>query len=385
MIAPRLGGCNGGGLPAPLPRCVVLPHTSCEPREAQSHDALDLSGTTIMGTTVGYENFSAYARHRLDAQAYDLTGGHQDDALFAASLRSSMAHIAEIEKATRSGFSIVPGFLHHMTPNAFADRVVDTHYIGFHQALMVTLAEFGLFVFTQPYLFTDIGDAKWEDAPVARDSRAPGLSLLETTLAGQTVDAQRDRWLVPKDANRQVAGLYLALLMARFVWLHEVAHCQLGHVGLVQDRGIALRLYEIPEALSVVEFADEGSQDSEKLRLLEFEADSAAFAESLTIQTAGRENIAGIAALPLETRLTMTGFAAYAMTWLFGEYQRHTHTLAGLTHPHPHERLENLLKRPYGDLEGLVDAEKRGFAQFLALGEGIPALADYASKITLSR
>lgn len=325
--------------------------------------------------------FARFAKERLGWTAYDPGKGGEEDAIFAASLQSAVAHMAW----TRGGvgadgtpFAVVPGFVDRMVPNAVADRLEGQHYIGFYQALLVTIVEFALFAFTQREIFPNIGEAKSEDSPAPLGDRAPGLMLLQKTLAGETVVAETDKWRVPKDAMRHAAAMYLALLMARFVWLHELAHCFYGHVGLVQGKGMALRLYEVPEGLPLVKIAERSEAQNLILRILEFEADEAAFFGVCQIQLGEMENIDGIKALDLATRLGMTVFGAYAMTWLFAEYQAFMNSRDGITHPAPYERLKNICRTAVVQFEPKVTGFDRLHdniaMQFNGLSRAIPAI-----------
>lgn len=71
---------------------------------------------------------------------------------FAASLSSFEAlHRASRGAANASGQRLVveTGYLEPMAPNAFADLYGNNHFIGMHQALLVTIMDLVLFAFTQ--------------------------------------------------------------------------------------------------------------------------------------------------------------------------------------------------------------------------------------------
>jgi hypothetical protein len=287
-----------------------------------------------------------YATKVLRAELFAPEPQSPEHLMFSASLQSIAEHMRWTERGIDSagrGFAVIPGFVERMTPNALADMHEGSHVIIAHQALLVTIFEFALFVFTQRELFPQIGNGAEEESPPAVDGHAPGLMLLQKTLAGEAIVPESDKRRVPKDADRHVAAAYLAQLMMRFVWLHELAHSYLGHVGFVRHAGLALRLYEVPEPLDLVEFTRplaDRARDSDALRALELEADETAFLGCCQIQLAGLENIDGIKALDLDTRLGLTIFGAYAMTWLFSEYQNYMNSRRGYTHPEPYERMK---------------------------------------------
>lgn len=326
--------------------------------------------------------FSRYVRTCLQAEAFLPSSGIDDQALFAASLSSIRQHTAAVStlvNADGQPFAVLPGFVDRMIPNAVADRFEGRHVIGFYQTLLVTIVEFALFAFTQRSVFPEIGDAGGEVSPSPRGGGVPGLLLLEKTLNGEEVEPEADRARVPKDATRHLAALWLALLMARFVWLHELAHCTQGHVGFVQAKGLALRLYELPERREVVGFPDRPDAQRSRadlLHRLELEADEAAFLGCCRIQLGGMENIEGIKALDLQTRLELTIFGAYAMTWLFEVYQDFMNVRHGLTHPAPRARLANLFRAASTqigpEIEGFEPFHLRIVEQFNGLCRALP-------------
>lgn len=310
--------------------------------------------------------FSRYARQCLGAEAFHPSAEVDDQALFAASLSSIRQHASATTALTNAdgqSFTVLPGFVDRMIPNAVADHFEGRHVIGIYQALLITIVEFALFAFTQRSVFPEIGDADGESSPSPRGGRVPGLLLLEKTLIGEVVEPETDQARVPKDATRHLAALWLALLMVRFVWLHELAHCTEGHVGFVQAKGLALRLHEAPERRTVVGFPDRPAgqeSGSDLLHRLELEADEAAFLGCCRIQLGDGENIEGIKALDLQTRLGLTIFGAYTMTWLFEVYQDFANARHGLTHPAPQARLSNLFRVATGQLGPGID----GFGPF---------------------
>lgn len=199
------------------------------------------------------QSFEHYAGDRLESVPFTPDFNNPAEQAFAASFDSFAAllraGVLDVGGDPRS--AIVPGFIEKMTSNAFADHVDGVHYIAMHQALLVTMMDFALFAFTQSAFLPMIGDAAGEDSPPPFGGEAPGLFLLDRTLAGGTITPDADHHRVPKDAERHIMTVYLAMLMTRFVWLHELAHCRLGHVIALQQSGLGARLYEVPDPLEV--------------------------------------------------------------------------------------------------------------------------------------
>ena len=89
--------------------------------------------------------------------------------------------------------------------------------------------------FTQSNIFPEIGDAQSELSPALSEHDEAGLFLLKETLGRQTINKERDHIRVPKCEHSHVAAVYLSIIMSRFIWFHELAHCKLGHVLYVQS------------------------------------------------------------------------------------------------------------------------------------------------------
>lgn len=294
--------------------------------------------------------FRRYVTQRLGATEFAPDERKFEDQAFATSL-ASFEMLAGGTKAmvTPRGdaFDFRCGYVDTNELNAFADIHNGTHIIGMHHALLVTIVEFALFVFTQADQFPEIGDANGEDSPYPNFGAAPGIFLLDKTLRGEPVVADTDRHRVPKCADRHVAAIYLAMHMVRFVWFHELAHCVNGHVLFLKSLDIDVALNEVPDPSMLVGLKKAGIAETDMRRILhalELAADRDAMRAACNVQLAGGENIEGIAALSPATRLTMCLFGAYLMTWLFDEYQRFAHSVHDLTHPFPKDRLANLVR-----------------------------------------
>ncbi|MBX9660376.1 MAG: hypothetical protein K2X00_17600 [Nitrospiraceae bacterium] len=292
--------------------------------------------------------FATYARDVLNAVAFEPDFERPDEQVFAASL-ASIRDLARgwigRRNALGARLDIEAGFVERMTPNALADHHGGRHVIVMHQALMATIVDLCLFLFTQACVFPSIGDAEGETSPRYHGADVPGLFLLRTTLAGGVIDPAVDHARVPRDAERHVAAIYMAMLMSRYVWLHELAHCAQGHVLLLKTHEADSPLDEVTARLDLVgiKSRDRFASLHGLRRSLELEADAVALDELLAVQLDGRENIPGLQAHGDEARMTMALLGAALMTWLFEEYQSFMDAQHGLSHPTPAQRLGHMI------------------------------------------
>ena len=330
-----------------------------------------------------FEVFSIYAKDRLNARAFDITSGEENVSLFRDSLFSAIAHTTlrrPPRNAAGEELKLTAGYLDKMIPNAIADSLKGRHFIGMNTALFVAVHEFAMYCFTQRDFFPDVGDVSLEQSPKPIDKRVPGLWLLDYTKHGGHVEDRHSETVTPRGESRYVASIYLGMLMARFVWLHEFQHCFQGHVRFVQDTRRALYLNEIEEPLDAVGFAKPKRKAvrDEVLRGLELEADQNAFWACCRIQLDNRENVEGIAALDLGLRLRLALFSSYAMTWLFEEFQNYLDAREGITHPAPYLRLQHLVRTASNHVQPLhsefADANAFACRQFDKLQRSIPSL-----------
>ena len=304
----------------------------------------------VLALSTDFDTLSAYAATELDAAAFDTESEKESAHLFRVSLDTTQGHLGWTYGATNARgdrFRIIPGFLDIYTPNALADRFKDKFVIAMHSALFVAINEFTMFCFAQRDFFADVGDPEKESSPKPINERPPGLWLMDFTHSGGRVSDEHSHRLTPRCPDRYIMSIYLALLMARFVWMHELAHCFSGHLGLVRERKIALRLYEVQDIRAAVGFSRQKGkreEDAETLQLLEFDADRSALSACMRLQTGQRENVEGIAALDENLRQRLALFGCYAMTWLFEEFQNYMDTGDAATHPLPYLRLHALMR-----------------------------------------
>ncbi len=273
-----------------------------------------------------------------------------------ASLSSFEQHLRAMEQPFNqpgSAFEVTAGYHEALTPTAFADWLDGCHIVGIHTGLAVVIQEFCLFCFAQADFFPTIGNASAETSPVAPKGHVPGLWLLTETLKGMREVPDTAPRVVPVDPERLAAAIYLSILMMRFVWFHELAHGTLGHTDYVRSLSEGQPI-EFTELSLMDQGIGAGLIDSQVAQCMEFEADSSALSKCLLIQHNGLENIDGIKALPPETRIRLTLFGIYAMTWLFEAFQAVLYRRKfSVTHPAPFTRLKMLQNMAVWELQDI--------------------------------
>lgn len=321
-------------------------------------------------------DFAHFAKQRYDAEAFEPNFEKADEQVFAASLESFRALTQSNTPMTNSlgqMFQLKAGYLEKMIPNAFAGFFDGGHYIGMHQALMVTIIDLCLFLFTQDDIFPHIGNADQELRPSFGQEDAPGLYLLKMTMAGETVEPNTDHIRVPQCADRHVAAVYMAILMSRYVWFHEMAHCTNGHVLLLQNQKYGAGVHEVE--LVELKKLRQNKKNIQSLRhAMEFDADQTALINIIRVQLEGRENIPGLLGYDDLTRMQMTILGVYLMTWLFEEYQRFANSRHGLSHPHPKLRLNNITSSARASIPELAPIAKQTRSIFNRLSNRLPGL-----------
>lgn len=328
--------------------------------------------------------FAEYVHTILKDTAFEPDFNKPEEQIFAASLASFRGFANLINHAPNEvgqSLNLHCGFVERMSPNAFADHVDGVHYIGMHQALMVTIIDLCLLTLTQSNIFPEIGEAQNELSPKLKNEDEAGLFLLKTTIDGQTINKERDHVRVPKCEHRHVAAVYLSVIMSRFVWFHEFAHCELGHVLYVQNKDIARRVNEVADTLDLVAMKRQSSQITELRHAFEFDADLKALVTMLHIEANGLENMDGIKALPEVLRLTFIIFGSFIMTWLFDEYEAFSKNQHGISHPRPRARLEAIRSKipaSYADIAATA------WEYVLILSESLPKLKEYLNKRDVS-
>lgn len=332
-----------------------------------------------------------FSKDRLGTSLFEPDADDPNTHIFYASLESAIEQFRWTSKASRGdgdGFTLHAGFFDTFSPNALADRWDGQFFLGIHVALFVAINEFAMFCFAQRDFFPDIGDPSRESSPKPWNERLPGIWLMDNTLKGGGVDYEHSKHLIPTDPDRYIASQLLAFLMTRFVWLHELAHCFNGHVDLVQEHDIALRLHELPESLNLAgKSKTEGriltADEKQILRCLELDADESAFFANCAVQMRNMENIEGIRELNPEVALRMTIFASYAMVWLFDAFQDYAKSALGDTHPTPSLRLQNLLqtaeRRLFAEQDNFEGLHSAALKEFDPIKNAIPGMFEFGT------
>lgn len=335
--------------------------------------------------------FSHFVERRHQLSAFEPDPAKPDEQIFAVSLASFKNLIANADmfrNSSGAALRVEAGFVERLTPDAFADYDDGVHYIIKHQALLATVIEFALFLFTQSCVMPEIGKASEESSPILGVDQPPGLQALRITIDGASVDPAKDHVRIPKCEERHRAAIYMGLLMSRFVWFHELAHCINGHVLFMRDKSFAGNLINAAAPLGLVTLKQQTQTALEQRRLrhiLETDADLTALDWLLRIDNGGAENIQGLLAYDDAQRFKMTIIGTYMMTWLFEEYQRFADQADDITHPAPRARLAALtgLMRDAGKHQSIsvvmseieetlikIEAQLPGF-QFMSESEAV--------------
>ncbi len=240
---------------------------------------------------------------------------------------------------TNETFRIIPAYIDDLSINALAMQGGNkVHFCGVNIGLVAAIYEFSMFCFAQKTTFKDIGDQSSEKSPQELYGYKPGFWMRNKGMMLKEAEfLDQSELFIPNDPFRVTAAAHLNLFMLRYIWLHEFYHCINGHTALIRDREIALCLNEC------------GGEEIEKshhdlIQSLELDADRTAFYIACGIKIQNRENLEHIQDLPLDYRLRLTIFAAYATTWLIDEYNNTEAQEEDLNHPPPYRRLHNLIR-----------------------------------------
>lgn len=319
-------------------------------------------------------SFRSYIRAKKQSNSIKLDGDDLVSMALDASMTSFEQHLRAMEQPfdqSGSAFKVAAGYHDALTPTAFADWFAGCHIVGIHTGLAVIVQEFCLFCFAQADFFPSIGDASAETSPSAPKGHVPGIWLLTETLKGMCEVPDTAPRIVPVDPERHAASIYLSILMMRFVWFHELAHGMLGHIDYLRSLSGG-QTAEFTELSLMEQGIGAGLIDSQIAQCMEFEADSSALSKCLLIQHNGLENIDGIKALPSATRMRLTLFGIYAMTWLFEAFQAELYRRKfSVTHPAPFTRLNMLQNMAVWELNDIkadaANITKGALGQLLAI------------------
>lgn len=286
--------------------------------------------------------FRSFARDEFKSRTFDLGDWTEDSQAnildtALASIRILFAHAFQNVAPDGTPFRVFPAYIESLNPNAFAGERNKVHLCGVHLGLAESFYEFSMFCLSQKTLLSTFGDPSVEASPECIDGFPPGFWLYQKDGQLELDDLiARARTLQPTHLERKKAAEYLAALMLRFVWLHELCHCLNGHVGLTKQRGWAVYLHEhgMSKYTGIA---------NRQLQCLEFDADQSATLFLCKIQSAPLEHLDGFQDLPLEERLHLSIFAAYAAIWILDEYARGRDAPQDADHPDPYLRLLNMI------------------------------------------
>lgn len=341
------------------------------------------------------QGFARYVQRLFGNYAYDPAAGDPDEGPgdFRLSLQSIRAYMADYflrRDGEGRAFRCYPAFVDLGFSNAFADRRGHLHLCGIHTGLAVGLIEFSLFAFAQSRFFAEIGEATGEHSPHMPSGGTLAFWLHDLTSEQGEVDlGATGAGFIPRDPDRFLAAHFLAALMLRFVWMHEVSHCLNGHVGLRKRLGLRSSLQEMPEGAAhslqgIVVLDGQGASlpYAAFSHCLEFDADRSALLACVAWQASDEENIQGIKALPRRLRLRMTLFAALTLAYVFDRHEHRAGIVFSTSHPSAHARLCALMRTIEAELgdrdDDIRPIGREALHEFAMLQSRIPALFDVA-------
>lgn len=202
-----------------------------------------------------------YVEEKYQPGAFDPVneeGAEQPDLVAIASIASTRGYLRHSEQTiSKAGkpFRAFPAFVSTIVPNAFAASRDGLHICGLHVGLFAMVHEICFLTMGQQACFTAIGDPARERSPRYEIGDFPAFWLIDQTVN----DAEFSKHalttgLVPQCQERYLFGVHLTLLMLRFVWFHEQAHCINGHVDYLATFNKDIRLNEVADpSLSFVE------------------------------------------------------------------------------------------------------------------------------------
>jgi hypothetical protein len=269
-----------------------------------------------------------------------------EKAAMAASLRA-IRHVEKVTLARRalqaSGFRVITQIHRSKAINAFATMGSKGHAIGINDGLFGEIFRYCDRAFQHRSVFSGLGNAWAEPEPLPLPRHPLQRAASATSLGSVALTIEP---AVRRDLERQSAVTFLAVQMALFVWLHELAHCVGGHVRLVRAQMPRARLNEMPEQLDLVSI--KRPQDADAFRDvrhgLELEADRKAVSDLIQLQARSQSHHPQGRRFDLDTRIELAIFGAYLVTWMFDATADKRTADICLTHPAPLLRLRNITK-----------------------------------------
>lgn len=213
-------------------------------------------------------------------------------------------------------------FLDNRAFNAIATADECGEAIGIFLGATITLARYAYCLLADPSMLGAIGEPSKEELEpsVIEALRRPGDPLVE------------GRYL-PRDATRLRAAQHLALCSYLILFFHELAHIELCHLDVLRAEFGVAEYYEVAAVPS-------SHADALLLRALEWDADNAALATSLSMW---RRLYAGMdySALKPVGPVLSWYLAAELLFWVMDFVQPASHDEGLATHLSPPARLIN--------------------------------------------
>jgi len=187
-------------------------------------------------------NFPQYAQQYLNSQQLQEQG--KTDSVYGVSINSFMLVMAQnLQKHRDKNIKYHLGFLSNHGRNAYADERDGEFYLSMHSDMFVGFTQFCNFCFSQAEFLSNIGDASKETSPKADDGFARGIGLFAAKKEVHPEKVVITGRQMPRCPTRTIAAIHMGHLMARFVWLHEFAHCFRNHIKYGADIDNRKRLF----------------------------------------------------------------------------------------------------------------------------------------------
>ena len=268
-------------------------------------------------------NFSDYSLRYLNS--HYLSEKNKKDSVYGLSINSFMLVMAQnLQKHLDKNVKFNIGFLSNHGRNAYADEQNGEYFISMHTDMFVGFMEFCNFCFSQSEFLSNIGKSKRETSPKADEHFALGTGLFSAKKEihpDKNVITGRQ---MPRCPTRTLAAIHMGHLMARFVWLHEFAHCFKNHIKYIRHKNMGERLSEGTPPLAAAGFPtiSNYADHHHTYQMLEIDADYWAMEAMLRVQLGGTEPIKVLAKKNIDHRFTLNLFAIVTVCWMFEEFHK---------------------------------------------------------------
>lgn len=267
--------------------------------------------------------FAQYAQQFLNSQQLQEQG--KTDSVHGVSINSFMLVMTQnLQKHLNKNVKYHLGFLSNHGRNAYADEQGGAFYLTMHSDMFVGFLQFANFCFSQSAFLHQIGDAAKETSPKADEGFARGIGLFEAKKEvhpDKVVVTGRQMPLCP---TRTIVAIHMGQMMARFVWLHEFAHCFRNHIKYIRGHNMGERLSEgvLPLAMAGFPTKSNYADHHQTYQMLEIDADYWAMEAMLRVQLGGTEPIKVLAKKHIDVRFTLNLFAIVTVCWMFEEFHK---------------------------------------------------------------